>query len=87
VIHTWSKRQLARHRRALLSQSNSQPLATPRGWSRAGLCARHMQRLLDEALQAETKATEIQTAQLQRLIAWLDNRLCKTPVRNGFKSM
>jgi hypothetical protein len=24
VIHTWSKRTLARHRRALLSQSNSQ---------------------------------------------------------------
>jgi hypothetical protein len=30
--------------------------------------------LLAKALQAETQATEAHTAQLQRLIAWLDNR-------------
>jgi hypothetical protein len=32
------------------------------------------ERLLAEALQAETQATEVQVAQLQRLIAWLDHR-------------
>jgi hypothetical protein len=31
-------------------------------------------RLIGEVLQAETQVTEIQVAQLQRLIAWLDNR-------------
>jgi hypothetical protein len=30
--------------------------------------------LIAEALQAETRAAEVHTAQLQRLIAWLDNR-------------
>jgi hypothetical protein len=31
-------------------------------------------KLIAEALQAETQATEVHTAHLQRLIAWLDNR-------------
>jgi hypothetical protein len=46
-------------------------------WQRlagANADAEALSRLLAEALQAETQATEARTAQVQRLIAWLDHR-------------
>jgi hypothetical protein len=40
----------------------------------ADIDAGALSRLLAEAMQAEARATEAQTARIQRLIAWLDNR-------------